>query len=161
MLSAHFLLFLTSLLFVLVILVLLSPLVLAVCKVFAVAFLCKAFAGSSEPGGEFPQLGRFVRLCRLMRGIHACLPFGVDSLGLVCAVFPCMSLGSCRLVALVGVLAGLVPRVSRLFWAFRAFLLGCRFLHLVLPADFVTCWQLSSACSFENVFFPVWFGRSS
>ena len=70
-----------------------------------------------------------------MRGIHACLPFGVDTLGLVCAVFPCMSLGSCRLVALVGVLAGLVPRVSRLFWAF---LLGCKFLHLVLPADILS-----------------------
>ena len=29
----------------------------------------------------------------------------------------------------------------------------------MLPADFVTCWQLSSARSFGNVFFPVWFGR--
>ena len=50
-------------------------------------------------------------------------------------------------------------RLPPCYWAFRAVLLGCGFLHLVLPADFVTCWQLSSARSFGNVFFPVWFGR--
>ena len=85
MLRARFLLFPTSLLFVLGILELLSPLVLAVCMVFTVAFLCLAFVGSSEPGGECPQLGRFVRLCRLMRGIHACLPFRLTLLA--CAGF--------------------------------------------------------------------------
>ena len=76
MLRVHFLLFLMSRLYVLGILGLLSPMDLAVCMVFTVAFLCLAFVGSSEPGGECPQLGRFVRLCRLMRGIHACLPLG-------------------------------------------------------------------------------------
>ena len=103
----------TYILYVLGILGLHSPMGLAVCMVFIIAFLCLAFVGSLNRVGCFPRHGHVVRLWRLMQDRHACLSFWLTFswLGLCC--FPCMSLGSC--LALVGVLAGLIPQVARLF----------------------------------------------